>query len=106
MTTFDLGPADLADGAIRAATAGERELAVARLGDRHVAFELWCPHDECPLSDGWLEGSAIRCACHGALFDLDDGTPIEGPTDDSIDVFPAAVDSEGRIVAEIPILPA
>ena len=64
MTTFDLGPADLADGAIRAATAGDRELAVARLGDRHVA------------------------------------------TDDSIDVFPAAVDSEGRIVAEIPILPA
>lgn len=104
MTVVDLGPADLADGSLRAATAGGLELVVARAGDAYVAFEQWCPHAECPLSDGWLEGAAIRCACHGALFALADGTPLEGPALDPIVVFAAAVTATGRIEADIPIL--
>jgi 3-phenylpropionate/trans-cinnamate dioxygenase ferredoxin subunit len=105
LTTVDLGPADLGDGELREATAGELALAVARIGDRHVAFEVWCTHDECPLSDGWLEGEAVRCACHGALFALDDGAPLEGPAIEPIRVFETRVTAAGRIVAEIPILP-
>jgi nitrite reductase/ring-hydroxylating ferredoxin subunit len=79
VTLVDLGPADLEDGGLRPAAAGTRELVLARVGDRYVAFEIWCTHEECPLTDGWLEGAAVRCACHGALFDLNDGTPREGP---------------------------
>ena len=58
---------------------------------RYVAFETWCTHEECPLSDGWLEGEAIRCACHGALFSLADGAPLEGPALDPITVVRASV---------------
>ena len=53
-----------------------------------MVFETWCSHEECPLSDGWLEGEAIRCACHGALFSLADGAPLEGPALDPIVDFP------------------
>jgi len=102
----DLGPADLPDGEIRKAAAAGLELGLARLGERYVAFETWCTHAECPLTDGWLEGEAIRCACHGSLFALVDGTPLAGPATDPIRVFPARVTAAGRIEAEIPILPA
>jgi 3-phenylpropionate/trans-cinnamate dioxygenase ferredoxin component len=97
----DLGPANLNDGDIREAKAGDLSLAVARIGERYVAFEIWCTHEECPLSDGWLEGEAIRCACHGSLFSLTDGAPLEGPATDPIRIFPAGVTADGRIAAEL-----
>jgi nitrite reductase/ring-hydroxylating ferredoxin subunit len=102
----DLGPADLGDGDLRSAKAGDLELAVARVGDRYVAFEVWCTHEECPLTDGWLEGEAIRCACHGALFALANGALLEGPATEPIRDFAACATAGGRIEADVPILPA
>lgn len=100
----DLGPADLAAGELREATAEGLSLVVARIGDRFVVFETWCSHEECPLSDGWLEADAIRCACHGALFSLTDGTALEGPALDPITVVGATVTADGRIAADISTL--
>jgi nitrite reductase/ring-hydroxylating ferredoxin subunit len=102
VTVVDLGPADLADGALRTAAAGGLDLVVARSGGRHVAFEQWCPHAECPLGDGWLEGDAIRCACHGALFALEDGAVLDGPAPEPIVVFAVRATADGRLEAEIP----
>ena len=89
MTGTDLGPSDLGDGELREIEAGGLALVVARVGGRHVVFETWCTHAECPLGDGWIEGEAIRCACHGALFSLVDGAPLEGPALDPIRLIPA-----------------
>lgn len=100
----DLGPDDLAAGELREATAGGLSLVVARIDGRYVAFETWCSHEECPLSDGWLEGEAVRCACHGALFSLRDGGVLEGPAVDPITVVEAAVTEDGRVVADISTL--
>ena len=100
----DLGPADLEDGELRAATVDGLDLVVARAGDRYLVFETWCTHEECPLSDGWLEGDAIRCACHGALFSLVDGTALEGPTSDPIVVVSAGTTAGARIVADLSTL--
>ncbi len=101
-----LGAADLADGELREASAEGLSLVVARTGDRYVVFETWCSHEECPLSDGWLEGEAIRCACHGALFSLTDGSAIEGPALVPISVVGASVTADGRVVADISTLHA
>ncbi len=105
MTSVDLGPADLADGDLRAAAVGDLQLGLARVGGRYVAFEVWCTHEECPLTDGWLEGEAVRCACHGALFDLGDGRALDGPAIEPLRIFAATVTPDGRIEAVIPILP-
>ena len=104
LTSVDLGPADLADGELREAAAAGLSLVVARTGDNYVAFETWCTHDECPLSDGWLEGEAIRCACHGALFSLVDGTALEGPAIEPIAVVAASVTTGRRVVADLSTL--
>ncbi len=102
----DLGPADLDDGELRDATEQGLALVVARSGDRYVTFETWCTHDECPLGDGWLEGEAIRCACHGSLFSLVNGAVLEGPAVDPIDIVVASVTDAGRVVADISTLHA
>ena len=100
MSWVDLGAADLADGELRDAVVGDLHLGVTRAGDTWHAFEVWCTHAECPLTDGWLEGSAVRCACHGALFDLESGLPLDGPAEEPIRVFEAR-EVEGRIEAQL-----
>ena len=106
MSAVDLGAADLADGELREVTVEGLSLVVARSDGRYVAFETWCTHEECPLGDGWLEGEAIRCACHGSLFSLVDGAVLEGPALDPIAVAAASVTAAGRVVADISTLHA
>jgi nitrite reductase/ring-hydroxylating ferredoxin subunit len=97
----DLGPLPEPGGEeLRDVRAGARIVGLAMVGNRWVAFDPWCPHAECPLTDGWLEGVAVRCACHGGLFDLETGTALEGPTHDPVTIFPTRV-VDGRLEAEI-----
>ena len=64
-------------------------------------MEAWCTHAECPLTDGWVEGTAIRCACHGSLFDLTTGAPLEGPAVEPVRIFATQVIGE-RVEIEVP----
>jgi 3-phenylpropionate/trans-cinnamate dioxygenase ferredoxin subunit len=86
-----IGPSDapLGPSGMRVATVGEREIAVGRREDgRWVAFDDTCTHEECPLSDGELEGAWIVCYCHNSAFDLDTGAVVRGPAEDPIGVYP------------------
>ena len=101
MSWVDLCAADLEVGELRDVVGGDLHLGVTRAGDAWHVFEVWCTHAECPLTDGWLEGAAVRCACHGALFDLETGTPLEGPAEEPIRVF-ASREVAGRVEAQLP----
>ncbi len=101
MNWVDLCPADLEDGELRDVVVGDLRLAVARTGARWHAFEVWCTHEECPLTEGWLEGAAVRCACHGALFDLETGVALQGPAEEPIRIFPAR-EVGGRVESQLP----
>ena len=96
----DIGAGDLEDGELREVVVGDLHLGVTRAGETWHVFEIWCTHAECPLTDGWLEGVAVRCACHGALFDLESGLPLEGPAEEPIRVF-SARETGGRIEAQL-----
>lgn len=91
----------LADGELRDVTTGSGRLGVARVGGAVYAFDVWCPHAECPLTDGWVEGGAVRCACHGSLFDLATGEALEGPTDEPVRTFLTRV-VDDRVEVELP----
>ena len=101
MTWVDVGPTDLEDGDLRDAVVGDLHLCVARRGDGWFAFETWCTHAECPLTDGWLEEAAVRCACHGALFDLATGEALEGPAVEPVPVYATRV-TGGRVEVDVP----
>ena len=55
-------------------------LVLVRRGDRIHALVESCAHLGGPLSEGRVEGGAIRCPWHGSLFALDDGRVLEGPS--------------------------
>jgi nitrite reductase/ring-hydroxylating ferredoxin subunit len=97
-----LAEGDVASGALRAATASGRELAIARLADGSlVAFDEWCTHEECPLSDGELEGERVVCTCHGSEFDVRTGAVLQGPATEPVSTYEiraAAGELEVRLV--------
>jgi nitrite reductase/ring-hydroxylating ferredoxin subunit len=65
--------ADLPDDglAVKVQYADDQPVAVFRVGERYYAVQDWCSHDRSSLSeDGYLEGTVVECAWHGAQFDL------------------------------------
>ena len=101
MTWVDAGEAALPDESVVAVDAGGTAIALARVDGAWHAVETWCTHAECPLSDGWVEGAALRCPCHGSLFDLATGDVLEGPAEQAVLVFPTRV-AGGRVEIELP----
>ena len=100
MTWVDAADASLADETVVAIEAVGTLVVLARAAGAWYAVEAWCTHAECPLSDGWVEGPAIRCACHGSLFDLATGDTLEGPAEEPVRVFPTRV-ADGRVEIEL-----
>jgi nitrite reductase/ring-hydroxylating ferredoxin subunit len=62
-------------------------------GGRFYATGPICPHEDGPLSEGWLEGDAVICPWHGFDFDLATGACRVDP-DLSVPVYPARVRGE------------
>lgn len=58
------------------ATAGGREVILARQGDRIVAFSGNCTHNFARLRDGGVEGEIVICPLHGARFDVTTGVSL------------------------------
>ena len=85
---------------VRAIRAGEAHVALAHAGGAWHAFSDDCTHHECPLSDGWLEGTTIECACHGSVFDVTTGAAVRGPATEPIAVFPVVV-RDGLVWVEL-----
>ncbi len=100
MTWADAADASLPDESVLAVEAGCTTVALAKAGGAWHAVETWCTHAECPLSDGWVEGGAIRCPCHGSLFDLATGHVLEGPAEAPVRVFATRI-AGGRVEIEL-----
>ena len=87
-------------GAMRAFPIGDGTVVVvARLQDGSLAaFDVMCTHEECPLSEGELEGDHVVCYCHSGEFDVLTGAVVKGPPEDSIPVYPIrAFDGELQV---------
>jgi 3-phenylpropionate/trans-cinnamate dioxygenase ferredoxin component len=85
-----------------AAMVGGTEVALARLpGGSWSAFDNSCPHEECPLAEGDLEGDRIVCYCHGSTFDLASGAVLEGPAEEPLTMFDVrVVDGDLQVLLE------
>jgi nitrite reductase/ring-hydroxylating ferredoxin subunit len=74
---------DLADGELRAATAGDEPIVVGRQGDRIFALADRCSHLAGPLHEGEVtvvgEAQCLVCPWHGSAFRIEDGEVMAGP---------------------------
>lgn len=70
--------AELADGTLRAAHAGDLPVLLVRSGGRIHALADRCSHRGCALHEGELRDDTVICPCHGSTFRLD-GSIVRGP---------------------------
>ena len=67
---------ELKDGTMKAVSVNEREILLAKVGDKYYAADNRCPHMGGKLSQGKLEGTVVTCPLHGSQFDLSDGRVV------------------------------
>jgi 3-phenylpropionate/trans-cinnamate dioxygenase ferredoxin subunit len=68
--------AELPDGTMKKVAVGEKEILIARSGDRYFAANGRYPHMNGDLSKGTLSGSVVTCPVHHSQFDLTDGRVV------------------------------
>ncbi len=93
---------ELADGASRRVTIGQRPIAIVRCGDEVYACLDSCPHKGGYLSEGIVSTSRkeIICPWHRFRFHLESGASVTNP-ELVVPTFAARVE-DGQIVIEMP----
>ena len=89
------------DAPILPVRAGDRQLLIVRDGDRIVACERACPHEQADLALGRCAGGKLFCPRHFAWFDLRDGKISGGWTARPLRLYPVIV-TEREIAVEVP----
>jgi 3-phenylpropionate/trans-cinnamate dioxygenase ferredoxin subunit len=84
---------EIPEGEARAFDTPSGRVAVAHVDARVLAFDDECTHQGCSLAEGVVDDRefTVVCPCHGSVFDLSTGEPVEGPAEDSLAVFEARV---------------
>ena len=75
-------------------------IALFRIGDEVHATDGICTHAYAALADGFVEGDAIECPLHQALFDIRTGKVLAGPATESLRVYPVKV-AGGDVLVEL-----
>lgn len=60
-----------------------------------LAFDATCPHQGCLVDQ--VSGAGISCPCHGSLFAVSDGAPLDGPARTPLTSRPVRVEG-GQVV--------
>jgi nitrite reductase/ring-hydroxylating ferredoxin subunit len=63
-------------------------VAIAVVDGSYYAFEDICPHLQCSLAGGNLQGTSVICPCHGSEFDVTSGKRLAGPARRDIRTYP------------------
>jgi 3-phenylpropionate/trans-cinnamate dioxygenase ferredoxin subunit len=70
---------DVPSGSVVSFQIEGRQVAVANVDGRLFAFDDACTHRGCSLATGSLKGTSVTCPCHGSVFQVTDGSVINGP---------------------------
>jgi nitrite reductase (NADH) small subunit len=70
---------DCPPGSVHELVAGDRVVALFRVGDRFWALDGICPHQGGPLGKGQLTGCVVTCPWHGWQFDVRTGQHQSNP---------------------------
>jgi 3-phenylpropionate/trans-cinnamate dioxygenase ferredoxin component len=86
----------LADQAILCVRMDAADLLLVRDGERIIACERACPHEQADLSRGRVARGRLFCPRHLASFDLDDGHVSTGWPSRPLQLYPVEI-RDGRI---------
>ena len=92
--------ADLAEGDMLEVDNRGEPVVIARRRGSLYAFEGYCTHEECPLSEGQFTDFEVECYCHGSYFDIRTGEALVGPAVESLQTYPVR-EQDGQIQVEM-----
>ena len=72
----DIKKKDLQDRKPIRVIVGGKPIMLVMIDDRPYAISAVCSHRGGPLEKGMIEGMAVKCPWHGALFDLKTGKAL------------------------------
>lgn len=87
-------------GELAAFAIGAERIAVANVNGMLYAFDDPCPHRQCSLADGRLEGSVVTCPCHGSQFAVSTGDRLRGPAVRGVRTYAVSLEN-GELEVEI-----
>lgn len=61
------------------------------------AFSLICTHQGCEV-EYYQQYKALACPCHGAVYDITNGVPTQGPARRALTSYKVQVDGSGNVV--------
>lgn len=94
--------AELPDGEVAVVDdATHGRIAVFAVDGEHFGLQDVCSHQQAWLSEGFLEGCAVECPLHAAVFDLRTGKPSGPPATKPVATYAASVQG-GRVVVQVP----
>ena len=81
-------------------------VAVAIVAGQAYAFQDTCTHQQCSLSEGFLDEWAVICPCHQSVFDVRTGEVLLGPATTALRTFACVRDGDAVSVSGLPELSA
>jgi 3-phenylpropionate/trans-cinnamate dioxygenase ferredoxin reductase subunit len=84
------------EGGVRRFLLEGTEIAVARHEGQVYALHNLCTHLACHLSAGKVDRGGLTCLCHGSIFELATGVPINPPATRPVRTFPVR-EQDGQI---------
>ncbi|MEZ2350900.1 anthranilate 1,2-dioxygenase ferredoxin subunit AndAb [Caballeronia sp. RCC_10] len=75
---------DFMEGEPAAVVAGDKPVAVFRIGDEVFALHDLCTHGHARLSEGYVEDGCVECPLHQGLFDIRSGAPRCAPVTEAV----------------------
>ncbi len=89
---------DVAPGEMKLVDVGNEQVVLANVGIAIVAFNNVCPHAECDLAFGALEGEELECDCHGSRFNVRTGELLNGPALEPLTVYTVRLEGDDILV--------
>jgi nitrite reductase/ring-hydroxylating ferredoxin subunit len=68
-----LDESDLIEGQMKEAKAKDTPVLLVKLSGKIYAYDDRCPHMQCKLSHGTLDGGMVVCSCHEWRFKVETG---------------------------------
>lgn len=83
-----------------AVVAGNKPVAMFRLGDDVFALHDLCTHGHARLSEGFVENGCVECPLHQGLVDIRTGAPKCAPIVEAVRAYPVRV-VEGQVEVQV-----
>ncbi len=74
-----LDESELPEGTMKAVSVVDTPVLLVKLGGKIFAVDDRCPHMQCRLSHGKLDGMFVVCPCHDWRFNLETGEYEDEP---------------------------